>query len=236
MGASTIAGERERGTLEHLLAQPLSRSGLLLGKHAGLLAALASATAIGFVPAGVLIVFAAGPGLLAQYVLFPAIAILAAAALAGVGLWISVSSRSAVQAQGTAVVVWFALALLYDLLIIGSLATGGLPLPALVAALFANPIDAARVLGVLVLEPDLYLLGPAGAWLTTELSPGGTAGLLLAAIAAWACLPVAAAVFRFSFVLERKRSYDSYGIRAARLRRRSGGDHRVRVGRGVASL
>ena len=36
MGAASIAGERERGTLEHLLAQPLSRTRLLLGKHAGL--------------------------------------------------------------------------------------------------------------------------------------------------------------------------------------------------------
>ena len=27
MGAASIAGERERGTLEHLLAQPLSRTG-----------------------------------------------------------------------------------------------------------------------------------------------------------------------------------------------------------------
>ena len=26
MGAASIAGERERGTLEHLLAQPLSRT------------------------------------------------------------------------------------------------------------------------------------------------------------------------------------------------------------------
>ena len=36
MGAASIAGEQERGTLEHLLAQPLSRAELLCGKHAGL--------------------------------------------------------------------------------------------------------------------------------------------------------------------------------------------------------
>ena len=55
MGAGSIAGEHERGTLEHLLAQPLTRTGLLLGKHAGLLVALVLATVAGFVPAGVLI-------------------------------------------------------------------------------------------------------------------------------------------------------------------------------------
>ena len=36
MGAASIAGERERGTLEHLLAQPLTRTRLLLAKHGGL--------------------------------------------------------------------------------------------------------------------------------------------------------------------------------------------------------
>ena len=44
MGAGAIAAEQERGTLEHLLAQPLSRRALLLGKHAGLLLALTAAT------------------------------------------------------------------------------------------------------------------------------------------------------------------------------------------------
>ena len=40
----------------------------------------------------------------------------------GVGIVVSVSCRSAVQAQGTAVFAWFAFVLLYDLILIGSLA------------------------------------------------------------------------------------------------------------------
>ncbi len=75
MGAASIAGERERGTLEHLLAQPLSRTGFLLGKHAGLLIALATATAAGFLPAGLLIAANSGLGMLPHYALFPALAV-----------------------------------------------------------------------------------------------------------------------------------------------------------------
>jgi Cu-processing system permease protein len=198
MGAGSIAGERERGTLEHLLAQPLTRTGLLLGKHAGLLVALVLATVAGFAPAGVLIASAAGVGMIGHYLLFPAIASLAGAAMAGVGLLISVSSRSAVQAQGTAVFAWFAFVLLYDLLLIGSLAASGMPAEWLAGALVANPVDAARVLGVLALEPDLYLLGPAGAYIAARFSHAGAAALLLGALVFWTTVPVVCANMRFA--------------------------------------
>jgi Cu-processing system permease protein len=197
MGAGAIAGERERGTLEHLLAQPLTRTALLLAKHAGLLAALVIATLAGFLPAGVLIAQSSGGGMLGHYLLFPLIASLAGAAMAGIGLLISVSSRSASQAQGTAVFTWFGSVLLYDLILMGALAASGLRAEWLAAALLANPVDAARVLGVLALEPDLYLLGPAGAYLTTRFSAGGAAALLLMALALWTTLPVLAAAINF---------------------------------------
>ena len=204
MGAGAIAGERERGTLEHLLAQPLTRAGLLLGKHAGLLTALTLATVAGFVPAGVLIGITAGPALIGHYLLFPAIAALAGAAMAAIGLLISVSSRSAVQAQGTAVFAWFGFVLLYDLLLMGSLAASGMPAEWLAGMLVANPVDAARVLGVLALEPDLYLLGPAGAFIASRFSHTGAVILLLTALCAWASLPVVAATVRFSLPARRR--------------------------------
>ena len=198
MGAASIAGERERGTLEHLLAQPLTRSGLVIAKHAGLLLALTTATIAGFLPAGVLIAWQAGPAVIAPYLLFPAIAALVGAALLGAGMLVSVSSRSAVQAQGTGVFVWFALVLLYDLVLMGSLAINGLPVQMLAAGLVGNPVDAARVLGVLSLEPDLYLLGPAGAYLTARFSRGGAAMLLVGSLILWASVPLLAAVWHFN--------------------------------------
>ena len=203
MGAASIAGEKERGTLEHLLAQPISRTGLLLAKHASLLGALTIATLAGFLPAGILIAASAGPGVLPYYLIFPAIASLASAAMAGVGLWISVVSRSAVQSQGSAVFAWFGFVLLYDLVLMGSLAAGSIPAEGIAASLVLNPIDAARVLGVLLLEPDLYLLGPAGAYLMARLSPAGAAAVLLASLAVWSVLPVVAAMVQFRLRIAR---------------------------------
>lgn len=197
MGASSIAGERERGTLEHLLAQPISRSGLLLAKHVGLVSSLTLATTIGFVPAGLLIASNAGPEVLGHYLLFPLIAGLVGAAMAACGTLVSVSTRSASQSQGVGIALWFAFVLLYDLMLMGSLAVNGMAVEFLSAALIANPVDAARVLGVLSLEPDLYLLGPAGAYLAAHFSRAGAAVLLLATLSLWATAPLLVAVFRF---------------------------------------
>jgi len=233
MGAALIAGEQERGTLENLLAQPLTRTELLVGKHLGLLAALTAATVAGFVPAGVAIAFA-GPAMLGHYLLFPAIAALAGAAMAAVGALISVTSRSAVHAQGMAMLTWFAFVLLYDLVLMGSLAVSGMPVGWLAAALAANPVDAARVLGVLALEPDLYLLGPAGAFLTSRLSAAGTAGVLIGALLLWSLLPVVAAALIFS-IRRRRVSYAEDSLRSRVLGRRAGRGDRVRV-HGVARV
>jgi ABC-type multidrug transport system ATPase subunit/ABC-type transport system involved in multi-copper enzyme maturation permease subunit len=229
MGANAIAGEQERGTLEHLLAQPLSRTGLLLGKHAGLLTALTAATVAGFLPAGVLIAAAAGFEMIGHYLLFPLIAALAGAAMAGIGLFVSVNSRSAVQAQGTAVFAWFAFVLLYDLVLMGSLAVSGMSAAWLAAALVANPVDAARVLGVLALEPDLYLLGPAGALLTARLSHTGAAAVLLGALFAWAVVPVVAAVASFSSPLRRMRSHEKQRVQSHPVGERACRGDRVHV-------
>ncbi len=231
MGASAIAGEQDRGTLEPLLAQPVSRTQLLLAKYAGLTIALAGAIGAGFLPAGLLIAARSGPAMLPHYLLFPALAMLTAAALAGVGLLVSVCSRSAVQAQGTAVVIWFASGLLYDLVLVGSLAVAGLPVGVLSTALVLNPIDAGRVLGVLALEPDLYMLGPAGAFLTTRLGPAGTAAVLVVALAAWAFLPVLAAALRFSLPLRRKQCHEEKRIGVTRRDSRPRRGYRLRIGR-----
>lgn len=230
MGAGSIAGERERGTVEHLLAQPLSRPRLLLAKHAGLLVALAAATAAGFLPAALLVVANSGVGQLPHYALFPALAIAAATALAGIGLVISVSSRSAAQAQGAAVAVWFTLALLYDLVLIGSLSTAGLGPRWLIVALTVNPIDAARTIGILALEPDLYTLGPAGAFLTEQIGTWGAALMLALAVFAWITAPVGLAVIRFSWSSGRVTSHESATrtwARSLRTRR----NNRMRIGR-----
>ena len=121
----------------------------------------------------------------------------------GIGLLISVSSRTAVQAQGTAVFVWFVFVLMYDLILMGTLALSGLSVEGLAATLIANPVDAARVLGLLALEPDLYMLGPAGAYITARFGIAGAALMLIGSLSLWTVAPLAASLWRFRLVLRR---------------------------------
>jgi len=120
VGASSLAAERERGTLAYLLAQPLDRSELLLGKFAGLAAALAAALALGFgISAGALAALGAG-GDATGFALLVGASIVLAVALLSVGMLVSSAAPRASVAGGGAVVIWLALVLLTDLGLMGS--------------------------------------------------------------------------------------------------------------------
>lgn len=205
-GAASIAAERERGTLEQLLAQPIERHELLLAKYTALLLALGGATLAGFLPAGIIIARHSGASALMRYGIFPLIAILVIASMTAIGMLASVIGRNAVQAQGFAIAVWFLFVLLYDLLLIGTLATGGIPTPALGALLLFNPIDAARVLVVLALEPDLYVLGPAGVFLMSLFSRATASLLITVVLILWAAAPLAIAIRCFRLPVKRRRA------------------------------
>jgi hypothetical protein len=110
-----------------------------------------------------------------------------------------------------------------------------MPAEWLAAALVANPVDAARVLGVLALEPDLYLLGPAGAFLTTRLSATGTASLLVGALALWSVAPIVAAAMKFS-IRRRSRSHAKDGVQSGVVGGRARRGDRVHVQGGVAGV
>jgi hypothetical protein len=64
-------------------------------------------------------------------------------------------------------------------------------------------VDAARVLGVLALEADLYLLGPAGAYLAVHFTRVGAALWLAGSLAFWVVMPLAASIRRFQLPVRR---------------------------------
>lgn len=197
MGALAVAGERERGTLDNLMAQPIARHELLLGKYLGLFLALGAATWLGFAPAALAVASVHGWTASLPLLGFPLLAILLIASQLALGLAVSVRSRSAAQALGSAIALWFLFVLLYDLLVITLLVGSGLGAAGLATLLVLNPVDASRVLVVLSLEADLYLLGPAGALLVDTFGVGGTRLLLSASLLAWTAIPLGLALCWF---------------------------------------
>ncbi len=192
LGAAAFGGED--GAAELLLAQPISRGEALLGRAAGLFAALGMVSLAGFGTAGALVAAQAGTEGLGGYVLVAIGSTLVGFAGLALGVLIGVVTRRRASAVGWALAAWFGAGVLYDLACIGVLQVMGTgePGPYLVALLALNPMDGIRALGLVQLGADV-LLGPTGAALQKLL--GATAGALvvLAGVAAWTAGPLALA-------------------------------------------
>lgn len=197
LGAGAIAGERDRGALTYLLAQPLDRWELLLGKFAGLSASIAIATLAGFGAAGIVIAFYASTLAVGTYLMLVGLVLALVGVMTGLGLVASVVSATRVQALGLALLIWFVAVFVFDLLLIGMVSATSLGGGGLMLALMLNPVEIVRVLAIIQLEPDLQILGPFGSYLMERVGAGGATAILSVALAAWIVVPVALAAWLF---------------------------------------
>jgi Cu-processing system permease protein len=195
LGYDAIVAERERGSLDLLLALPITRLELLLGKFAGLAAALAVATIAGFGLAGMLVVGQAGSGALFHYVGFIVSALLLGFAFLSLAVMLSVLAHDRVRASGLAIGMWFFFVLVYDLLLLGFLvATAGQVgagfFPVL---LLLNPADVFRILNIFTFEEVRQLYGLATVFPEALADPWLLGSLMLG----WIAAPLAIAAWRF---------------------------------------
>ncbi|MCB0175574.1 MAG: ABC transporter permease subunit, partial [Anaerolineae bacterium] len=95
IGAGSLAGERERGTLGYLLAQPINRAEVLLGKYLGLAASLLGALALGFGLSAIVIAGQGGQTDAGAFGLMAGFAFILALGMLSLGFLISVLSRKA---------------------------------------------------------------------------------------------------------------------------------------------
>ncbi|MBK6729272.1 MAG: ABC transporter permease [Xanthomonadales bacterium] len=161
LGFDAIVGERERGSLDLLLALPISRLELLLGKYLGLAAALTLSTLAGFALVALLLYRQFGwPGLL-PYGGFMFSSVLLGLAFLSLAVLVSVLARERTRASGLAIALWFFFVLVFDLLLLGGLvATGGrYGGDAFAYLLLLNPADVFRILNVFSLDDLRSLYG-----------------------------------------------------------------------------
>ena len=189
----------EDGGTELLLAQPIGRGSVLLGRTAGLAAALTLVDVLGFGLAGAVVLLGAGVAGAAGYLLVAGGSTVVGLAGLALGVLLGVRARRRLTAVAMAMVAWVVLALLFDFAAIALLQfTGdGQPGPLLIALLAANPIDGMRAIGLVSLGADV-LLGPTCAALSKRMGPSGGATLVAAALAAWCVVPLALAARVFS--------------------------------------
>ena len=158
-----MADERDRGTLDLLLACPVTPGEIVAGKYLGLALALVGATAGGFGAAGAVLVLRMGFAGIGSYVLFTGNAVLLGLVFLGFAFLLSVFIRERSKVMAVSVFLWLVLALLYDLGLIGLLILSGGRVPEGVFAglLAANPIDLFRLMGFLAVGETKMFVGLA---------------------------------------------------------------------------
>ena len=195
-----VVGEAERGTLLLLLASPVLRWQVVLGKFLGQIAILAVATALGYGVAAVAVAARSGAPDWAAVGAFATLigsSVLLGAAFVALGLLVSVLVRERQTAAGIALGLWLGAAVIYDLALLGALVAdaGRHVTPALLEALLLlNPADAFRLLNLTGFSGVQALSGMAG--LAGEVGP--PVSWMVAALLAWTVLPLLATVLVFA--------------------------------------
>lgn len=157
----SVAGDREAGTFEYLLALPVSLSGWFWGKMLGRYLVV-------FLPVFGAMAAGAGWGVFQEipvpwdlFAVYTALLASLTWCFLGIGMWISAHARSVDVAQGAGFVVWLVLVLFLDLVLLGVLIQGRVAPETVVSIALANPLQVFRTAAMLLFDPDLVLLGPA---------------------------------------------------------------------------
>lgn len=202
LGAMSLAGEREKGTLVYLLAQPISSAELLLGKFVGLALALTAALVIGFGLTGVLIAFAGSGGDFQVYLTLLVLSVLLAIASLSIGFLISAAVKRAATAVGLALFLWLILVYFGDLGLMGTAVVMQIDVSQLLAIALVNPLQVFKIAAVLDLRDNLEVLGPAGIYAFRTYG-GALWPLLVGLLLVWVITPflIATQVFKKRGVL-----------------------------------
>lgn len=208
-GAGSIAGDRERGMLAFLLAQPISRTELLFGKFVGLALALTTSIAFGFaVCAGVLAwqqsgqVTSTGSAMkVGGLLLLVGLTLLLAWSMLSVGMLLSTLARRANVANGTAIFTWLGLVIATDLGLMAATMTFKLSIERLFALALINPLQVFKMWSLGAVDASLDVLGPAGLY-GQQIYGSSLTWVFAGVFVVWIILPLvtAALVFRRSSI------------------------------------
>jgi Cu-processing system permease protein len=189
LGALSLAGEREQGTLLYLLTQPVSQAEVLLGKFFGLALAILSALVLGFGLSGLLIAWQGGATQAGDFLSLVLLAFVLALASLSLGFLISAAVSKSATAVGLALFVWLVLVFFGDLGLMGTAIVLRLGIAELFTMALLNPLQLFKMASILAIRSNLEVLGPAGVYALrtygAQLMP-----LLVAILLAWTILPL----------------------------------------------
>jgi len=193
-----LVGEFERGTMMLLLAYPVTRWQIVLGKFLGHTLILLIAILGGYGGTVVILTLATGGGTEGwqAYALMMASSLVLGAVFIALGYFVSAIVRERATAVGAAIGLWLVFVVLYDLLLFGLLTMDeeqkiGQQLFSML--MLVSPTDTYRVLNLSLFEGVSEAAGIAG--VASEAGLGGS--LLVGAMLVWIILPLGATVLLF---------------------------------------
>ena len=196
-GAASLAGERELGVLNYLLAQPVTRTEILLGKYVGMGTALILSLAFGFGSAGAILAWRGGGENASGYMQTVLLACLLALAMLSLGFLISAMARKTASALGGALFVWLLMVFIGDLGLIGAAIVTQMPIKTTVMLAMLNPLQLFKMGSIFSAHASLEVLGPAGLY-ATETFGDQFMPLMWAGLAVWIIVPLALAQVLFN--------------------------------------
>lgn len=196
LGALSLAGEREKGTLMYLMAQPISQAELLLGKFVGLSLALMAALGIGFGLTAFAIALNGGSAEIDTYLILMGFAVVLAVASLSLGFLISAAVQRGSTAIGLALFLWLLLVFFGDLGLMGTALVLQLDVQQLFLAALVNPLQLFKIAAISGIRSNLEVLGPAGVY---AFRTYGSALLpfLLGLLLLWVIIPLLLATYLF---------------------------------------
>ena len=193
-----LVGEFERGTMMLLLAYPVTRWQIIVGKFLGHLLILLIAIVVGYGGTVVVLTLVTDSGTEGwqAYTTMMASTLVLGAVFIALGYLISVIVRERATAAGAAIGLWLVFVVLYDLLLFGALTMDEeqkISQQLFSMLMLVSPTDAYRVLNLSLFEGVSEAAGIAGV-----ASDAGMSGMLLASsLMLWIILPLVATLLLF---------------------------------------
>ncbi len=197
LGAANLAGDRETGALAYLLAQPVTRVEVLLGKYLGMASALLATLTLGFGLAGLALALQGGINDAGGYLLTVVLAYLLALAMLSFGFLMSVLAQKTAAALGGALFLWLLLVFLGDLGIMGTAVITQMPIGSVFLIAAINPLQMFKIASILTIQANLEVLGPAGLYASNQFG-NALLPLLLAGLLLWIVVPLLSALVLFA--------------------------------------
>ncbi|MFN8488684.1 MAG: ABC transporter permease [Caldilineaceae bacterium] len=197
IGAQSLASEQEKSTLAYLLAQPINRVEVFIGKYLGLMLSLLASLTLGFGISGLVMALngsgAADPS---AYVKLVALAFLLSLTMLSIGFLISALTNKAGVAVGIGLFLWLAFVFFGDLGMMGTVMALRLPIDNLFWLSLSNPLQVFKMAAILDIRATLDILGPAGIYAVQRYGDS-LLGLFLGVLVVWVLIPAMIAYVRF---------------------------------------